>query len=69
VSSLTYQRPKLYAKQTQAFFNDSRYAWIEDSTKSGKTFSCRSWLFKQALFHGKAGGNSGGWLLSSVRRK
>lgn len=51
----TYQRPKLYAKQTQAFFNDSRYAWIEGSTKSGKTVSCMAWLFEQSLLKGKPG--------------
>jgi hypothetical protein len=34
-----YVRPKLYAKQSAAFFNDYRYSWIEGSTKSGKTVS------------------------------
>ncbi|WP_342150245.1 hypothetical protein [Methylorubrum sp. SB2] len=51
----TYQRPKLYAKQSQAFFNDSRYSWIEGSTKSGKTVSCMAWLFEQSLIKGKHG--------------
>lgn len=50
-----YARPKLYAKQTAAFFNPDRYAWIEGSTKSGKTVSCMAWLFEQALFLGKPG--------------
>lgn len=59
---LTYVRPKLYAKQTAAFFNPldtalkpARYSWIEGSTKSGKTVSCMAWLFEQALFNGKPG--------------
>lgn len=58
----TYVRPKLYAKQTAAFFepkdvqgNPARYSWIEGSTKSGKTVSCMAWLFEQALFIGKPG--------------
>jgi hypothetical protein len=51
----TYVRPKLYAKQSAAFFNDSRYSWIEGSTKSGKTVSCMAWLFEQALLYGKPG--------------
>lgn len=50
-----YVRPKLYAKQSAAFFNDFRYSWIEGSTKSGKTVSCMAWLFEQALFKGKPG--------------
>ncbi|MBR2691790.1 MAG: terminase family protein [Aquamicrobium sp.] len=55
MSEYVYQRPKLYPKQTAAFFNDSRYSWIEGSTKSGKTVSCMAWLFEQALFLGKPG--------------
>lgn len=58
----TYVRPKLYAKQTAAFFNpvdiegkSARYSWIEGSTKSGKTVSCMAWLFEQALMLGKPG--------------
>lgn len=51
----TYQRPKLYAKQSTAFFNEDRYSWIEGSTKSGKTVSCMAWLFEQALIKGKTG--------------
>ncbi|MGX7703812.1 hypothetical protein [Methylobacterium sp. Gmos1] len=50
-----YERPKLYAKQEQAFFNSDRYAWIEGSTKSGKTVSCMAWLFEQSLIRGKPG--------------
>lgn len=55
MKEVTYHRPKLYPKQTAAFFNTSRYSWIEGSTKSGKTVSCMAWLFEQALFLGKPG--------------
>lgn len=58
----TYVRPKLYPKQSAAFFdpvdcdgNPARYSWIEGSTKSGTTVSCMAWLFEQALFKGKPG--------------
>ena len=57
-----YRRPKLYAKQTAAFFNPTdasgqpaRYSWIEGSTKSGKTVSCMAWLVEQAMLLGKQG--------------
>lgn len=57
-----YRRPKLYAKQTAAFFepkdaagNPARYSWIEGSTKSGKTVSCMAWLVEQAMLKGKPG--------------
>lgn len=62
MAEYVYQRPKLYQKQTDAFFeprdadgNLARYSWIEGSTKSGKTVSCMAWLFEQALFNGKPG--------------
>lgn len=62
MSSSVYQRPKLYQKQTDAFFDPkdasgaiARYSWIEGSTKSGKTVSCMAWLLEQALFNGKEG--------------
>ena len=51
---LKYKRPKMYPKQEQAIFNDSRYALVEASTKSGKTVSCLVWLIEQAM-HGKDG--------------
>ncbi|TAV00342.1 hypothetical protein [Rhizobium ruizarguesonis] len=34
MAEYVYQRPKLYKLQSEAFFNDFRYAWIEGSTKS-----------------------------------
>lgn len=62
MAEYVYQRPKLYKKQTDAFFEPrdadgdlARYSWIEGSTKSGKTVSCMAWLFEQALFNGKPG--------------
>lgn len=45
-----YERPKLYPKQKNAFFNDDRYSFIEGTTKSGKTVGSMAWLFEQALF-------------------
>lgn len=50
-----YQRPKLYKLQSEAFFNDCRYAWVEASTKAGKTVGCIAWLVEQAIFLGKEG--------------
>lgn len=55
MAEFVYQRPKLYKLQSEAFFNDFRYAWIEGSTKSGKTVSCMAWIVEQAIFLGKEG--------------
>ncbi len=55
MASYVYQRPKLYKLQSEAFFNDFRYAWIEGSTKSGKTVSCMAWIVEEAIFLGKEG--------------
>lgn len=55
MAEYVYQRPKLYKLQSEAFFNDFRYAWIEGSTKSGKTVSCMAWIIEQAVFIGKEG--------------
>lgn len=55
MAEFIYQRPKLYKLQSEAFFNDFRYAWIEGSTKSGKTVSCMAWIVEQAVFLGKEG--------------
>lgn len=52
---IVFRRPKLYDKQSAAFFNTDRYAWIEGSTKSGKTVSCIAWLVEQAVTRGKPG--------------
>lgn len=54
---ITYVRPPLAAYQIAAIFNDSRYAEIEASTKSGKTHACLVWLAEQAALGGGAGKN------------
>lgn len=58
-----YERPWLYPKQLEAIFdakdldgNPARYAYVEASTKAGKTVACIAWLFEQAL-QGKLGDN------------
>lgn len=53
---ITYVRPWLYDKQLAAIFNDSRYAIIEASTKTGKTTGCSVWLTEQAMM-GRPGHN------------
>ena len=60
---LHYKRPWLYPKQREAIFdcvdvngNPARYAFIEASTKAGKTSACIAWLFEQAI-QGKKGHN------------
>lgn len=60
---LHYVRPWLYPKQREAIFDckdvngePARYAFIEASTKAGKTSACIAWLFEQAL-SGKKGWN------------
>lgn len=52
-----YQRPYIYPKQLDAIFNDCRYAFIEASTKSGKTHGCIVWLLEQALMAEEGGRN------------
>lgn len=44
-----YKAPVLYPKQYAAIYAPERYAVIEASTKSGKTFACMDWLIQQAL--------------------
>jgi phage FluMu gp28-like protein len=39
----------LYDKQRAAIFCDSRYAFIEATSKGGKTFGCIVWLAEQAM--------------------
>jgi phage FluMu gp28-like protein len=55
-SAGTWQRPWMYAKQERAIFNDSRYAVIEASTKTGKTVGCMVWIAERAM-QGRAGRN------------
>ncbi|CAB4122784.1 hypothetical protein UFOVP32_68 [uncultured Caudovirales phage] len=58
-----YARPWLYPKQADAIFDctdpdglPSRYAFIEASTKAGKTSACIAWLFEKAI-QGRKGHN------------
>lgn len=58
-----YERPWLYPAQREAIFdckdpggNPARYAFIEASTKAGKTVGCIAWLFEQAWL-GRPGQN------------
>jgi phage FluMu gp28-like protein len=44
-----YQRPQLANYQIDALFDNSRYAIVEASTKSGKTTACLIWIIEQAL--------------------
>ena len=60
-----FTRPLLYRKQRDAFFNDSRYSFIEASTKSGKTTAAICWLLEQAVMHGKRGYNY--WWVAPIR--
>jgi hypothetical protein len=60
--TLEWVRPKLYAAQQAALFdafdpegNPARYAWIEASTKAGKTVGCMAWLAEQAMLGGGEG--------------
>ena len=53
---INYTRPKLYDKQSKAFFHEKRYGWIEASTKAGKTVGGMAWLLEQAI-KGREGQN------------
>lgn len=60
---IAYRRPWLYPKQRDAIFDckdvngsPARYAFIEASTKAGKTSACIAWLFEQAI-KGRKGHN------------
>lgn len=54
MTAIAYTRPRLYAKQERAFFNDKRYSLIEASTKAGKTVAAIAWIIEQA-FKGEHG--------------
>ena len=47
----------MYPEQLRALFAPQRWAFIEASTKSGKTVGCIAWLFEQAALLGKPGRN------------
>jgi hypothetical protein len=44
-----YHRPALKDYQLAALFHDKRYAFIEGTTKAGKTISGLSWLVEEAI--------------------
>lgn len=46
---IVVKRAPLVAYQLDAFFHDKRYAWIEGTTKSGKTYTAIEWLFEEAV--------------------
>lgn len=46
---IIYYRPPLKPYQKAAFFHDKRYAWIEGTTKCGKTYTGIAWLLEEAL--------------------
>lgn len=60
---LNYQRPSLYQKQSDAFFNDKRYSLCEATTKAGKTVAGMSWIVERAL---KGGPNQTRWWVAPV---
>lgn len=60
---LNYQRPRLYQKQSDAFFNDKRYSLCEASTKAGKTVGGMAWLTERGM-RGKEGQNR--WWVAPV---
>lgn len=43
-----YRRPWLAPYQLDALFTEKRYAYVEATTKAGKTAGCLVWLFEQA---------------------
>jgi hypothetical protein len=58
--AVRYVRPWLYPKQQAAIFDcvdsngdPSRYAFIEASTKAGKTSACIAWLFEAGILGGR----------------
>ena len=53
---MEYIRPKLYKKQSAAFFDDYRYILCEASTKAGKTVGAIAWILEKA-FAGQSGQN------------
>ena len=60
---LTWERPKLYQKQFDAFFNEKRYSFCEASTKAGKTVGGMTWLTEMSL-RGSEGQNR--WWVAPV---
>lgn len=57
---LQWNRPKLYPKQSAAFFNEKRYSICEATTKAGKTVGGMTWLVERGLRGSK--GQNRGWI-------
>lgn len=56
MATIQYERPWLADYQLDGIFAEERYACIEASTKSGKTYGCLIWTVEQAL-EGEPGNN------------
>jgi hypothetical protein len=52
-----YRRPPLKPYQLSAIFDSARFAFIEATTKGGKTYGCLAWLAEQAFLTRKLHGN------------
>lgn len=52
---LVYERPWLYGKQEEAFFNEAKIACCEATTKSGKTVGAAAWMIEEMLLRGGEG--------------
>jgi hypothetical protein len=59
---MEWERPWLYPAQLEALFTpkdfrgrEARYAFVEASTKAGKTVGCMAWLIEQAVLGGGDG--------------
>ena len=46
---IVVDRVPMVAYQISAFFHEKRYAWIEGTTKSGKTYTAIAWLVEQSV--------------------
>ena len=60
---IEYERPSLYEKQFNAFFNEKRYSCVEATTKAGKTHGALAWLVEKVMF-AQAGQNF--WWIAPV---
>lgn len=65
VREVQYARPHLYPAQLAAIYSPARYAYIEASTKAGKTHGCIVWLTEQAVL-GPGNGANYWWIAPSI---
>lgn len=66
VKTLEWDRPHLYPKQYDAFFNLKRYSLCEATTKAGKTVAGMTWLVEHGL-RGKSGENRW-WVAPTIKQ-